>query len=80
MEDTEYSVQQWRDHWMVHKWTGGRIPEVSYKVTEHKGRLTCGCPSGRYRNYCKHTSMVREYQRAEREGKLGEAGIFFIRG
>jgi hypothetical protein len=78
--ELEYNVQAWRGYWMVHKWTGGRLPEVSYKVTENrKGGLDCACASGRYRGYCKHTEMVREYIKADKEGRL-DNGMFFIKG
>ena len=63
---------------MVHKWNGGHMPEVSYKVTQNrKGGFDCGCASGRYRGYCKHTDMVREYIKAEKSGKLDGGMMFF---
>lgn len=46
----------------VHKFeAGGDKPSVSYKVTQRNSKMTCNCPSGRYRGYCKHVDYVKSY-------------------
>jgi len=50
----------------IHKFDGGDMPEVTYTVSrDHSGKLKCNCPSGKYRGYCKHTSMVSEFRKSD---------------
>ena len=64
---TEYNVQPVsKDKYSVHKWDGGDMPITTYTVLAVNGKLSCSCPSGKYRHYCKHTEFVREYRCLER--------------
>ena len=59
-----YLVRQDSDtRFVVSKWDSGVLPLVTYKVDILPSkRSRCTCPSGRYRGYCRHTKMVKEWQ------------------
>ncbi|MGW8178105.1 MAG: hypothetical protein ACWGQW_04830 [bacterium] len=62
----DYLIKQEGNKYTISKWEGGSEPSQIYELTEaQNGRLTCSCPSGRYRGWCKHTTMVRNYQKGE---------------
>lgn len=62
---SEYAIsQQEEKKWLVSKWEGGGEPSQAYEVVEsERGSLTCSCPSGMYRGWCKHQAMIRKYQK-----------------
>jgi len=69
-KEADYTISQVEENrWTIAKWEGGETPTTTYEVVEsERGSLTCTCPSGVYRGWCKHTVMVRKKQKeVERE-------------
>ena len=67
---SEYIVQFISSHeFKVHKFISDEIrPDISYSVTINKNnRMSCSCPSGTYRKYCKHTEMVSKFKKSDKE-------------
>lgn len=66
--DECYIVQSINDYeYKVHKFDGtSYLPETTYIVTFRKNKVACSCPSGTYRGYCKHITMVSKYRAIEK--------------
>lgn len=55
----------------VHKFFEGEdVPDQTYVVSTKNNKLTCNCPSGTYRGYCKHLNMVKRYQELEKKSDI----------
>ena len=51
-----------KDQWTISKWEDGVIPVQVYEVKRPRGNtLTCNCPSGYHRKYCKHIDLIRNF-------------------
>ena len=68
MFGTCYIVQAVNNYeYRVHKFEDGKLlPEVTYRVKLDKKKVTCSCPSGTYRGYCKHLDMAQKYRALEK--------------